>query len=401
MQSNNQQRKAFILTNQEHICPKCGFENHNSAVYCEICFYPLSIDEPNTNKSLATKPPVVKPQRVNVPKYKYSENSFKQELQKPSVLGGLVVLGIAIALWANYFISRRPTYITSPQGDSLALYDFMSQVPDVPDGLFSYGGALYFASLVAHGMNDTMLRVHPNFDLRYTKPTNNDQSYSNGIKMLLDGELSFAFNGRPLVDQEYSQARLRDMNLQQVPIAIDGIVIFGNNQISTKGLSLDQVRDIFTGKITNWKQLKGQDLPITPVLLSPEDIELLDLDNAANIPSTTEYVSNYTLALRKVIATPGTISFASSSLVQNQQLIKVFGLAEENSRNYINPLVAGKPNLKIFKSGNYPLTRRLFLVTRQDGTPDQLAGKAYAQMLLSREGQAIVRKAGLVPLYGE
>ncbi len=399
MQSNNQQKKAFILRNQEHICPKCGFQNHNSAVYCEICFYPLSINEPNTNKSLATKPPVVKPPQVNVPKY--SANDFKQELQKPSVLSGLAVLGIAIALWANYFISRRPTYITSSQGDSLALYDTMSQVPDVPDGLFSYGGALYFASLVAHGMNDAMLWVHPNFDLRYTKPTNNDRSYSNGIKMLLDGELSFAFNGRPLVNREYSQARLRDMKLQQVPIAIDGIVIFGNNQIPTKGLSLDQVRDIFTGKITNWKQLGDQDLPITPVLLSPEDIELLGLDNTANIPSTTKYVSNYTLALRKVIATPGTISFASSSLVQNQQLLKVFGLAEENSRNYISPMVAGKPNLKVFKSGNYPLTRRLFLVIRQDGTPDQLAGKAYAQMLLSREGQAIVRKAGLVPLYGE
>ncbi len=399
MQSNNQQRKAFMLRNQEHICPKCSFENHNSAVYCEICFYPLSINEPNAAQSLATKPSEVKPQRANTPKY--STNGFKQELQKPSVLSGLVVLGIAIALWANYFISRRPAYINSSQGDSLALYDTMSQVPDVPDGLFSYGGALYFASLVAHGINDAMLWVHPNFDLRYTKPTNNDQSYSNGIKMLLDGELSFAFNGRPLADREYSQARLRDMNLQQVPIAIDGIVIFGNNQIPIKGLSLDQVRDIFTGKITNWKQLKGQDLPITPVLLSPEDIELLGLDNAANIPSTTKYVSNYTLALRKVIATPGTISFASSSLVQNQQLIKVFGLAEENSRNYISPVIAGKPNLKIFKSGNYPLTRRLFLVIRQDGTPDRLAGKAYAQMLLSREGQAIVREAGLVPLYGE
>ncbi len=399
MQSNNHQRKAFTLKNQKHICPKCGFENHNSAVYCEICFYPLSIDEPNADKSLATKPPVVKPQRANIPKS--SANSFRQELQKPSVLSGLAVLGIAIALWVNYFISRQPSYITSAQGDSLALYDSMSQVPDVPDGLFSYGGALYFASLVAHGMNDAMVLEHPNFDLRYTKPRNNDQSYSNGIKMLLDGELSFAFNGRPLVDQEYSQARLRDMKLQQVPIAIDGIVIFGNNQIPNKGLSLDQVRNIFTGKITNWKQLGNQDLPITPVLLSPEDIELLNLDNAAKIPSATEYVSNYTLALRKVIATPGTISFASSSLVQNQQLIKVFGLAEGNSSNYMNPLIAGKPNLRIFKSGNYPLTRRLFLVIRQDGTPDQLAGKAYAQMLLSREGQAIVRKAGLVPLYGE
>lgn len=323
-----------------------------------------------------------------------------QELKKPMVLLGYAVLGLTIALWINYFISRKPTYITtSKTGEHIALYDSMEQVKNVPRGLFSYGGALYFAPLVAHGMNDSMQQSHPYFELRYTKPQNQDQSYRKGVQMLLDGELSFAFNGRPLSPQEYAQAKLQGVGLQQIPIAMDGIIFFGNNQTSIDGLSLDQIKDIFRGKITNWRQLGGEDLPITPVLLTPENVELLGLSNTSQIPQETEYVTNYTQALRKVIATPGSISFASASLVQKQKLIKIFNLAAENSTNYINPFTARKTNLKLFKNGTYPLTRRLFVVIRRDGTPDQLAGKAYAEMLLSNEGQQIVRLAGLLPLY--
>ena len=79
----------------------------------------------------------------------------------------------------------------------------------------------------------------------------------------------------------------------------------------------------------------------------------------------------------------------------------MFSLAEEASTNSVTPIVAGKADLELFKDGIYPLTRRLFIVIRQDGTPDQLAGEAYAQMLLSKQGQKIVEQSGFVPLYNE
>jgi phosphate transport system substrate-binding protein len=390
MQYSKQSEKTSIVKNQKRTCSKCKFDNHSAAMYCEICFYPLNLS------TSFSKLPQAKQSSAPVTK----SSNFLTELRKPSVISGLAVLCLAIALWINYFASRKPRYLSSA-ADDIALYDSMSQVRNVPQGLFSYGGALYFASLVAHGINDVMMQNHPGFDLRYTKPINQDRSYSNGIKMLLDGELSFAFNGRSLADEEYSQASLRDISLLQVPIAIDGVVFFGNNSLTVENLSLDRVRDIFTGKISNWKQLGGEDLPIVPVLLTPENIEILGLENTNDIPQITQYVSNYTLALRKVIATPGAISFASASLVQNQQMIKIFNLAAENSTNYVNPIVAGQPNLKVFKDGSYPLTRRLFIVIRQDGTPDRLAGRAYIQMLLSNQGQEIVEKSGFVPLYGK
>ena len=164
-------------------------------------------------------------------------------------------------------------------------------------------------------------------------------------------------------------------------------------------MSLDQVRDIFTGKINNWQQLGGANLPITPVLLTPENLEILGITDLSVIPEATEYTPNYTLAVRQVIATPGAVSFASASLIQDQQGIKVLSLAEEDSANYVSPLIGGGTNLALFENGTYPLTRRLFVVIRQDGTPDQLAGTSYTEMLLSHQGQEIVKASGFVPLY--
>lgn len=50
------------------------------------------------------------------------------------------------------------------------------------------------------------------------------------------------------------------------------------------------------------------------------------------------------------------------------------------------------------EDGTYPFTRRLFIAICRDGTPDETAGIAYVNMLLSKEGQKLVEKAGYVPL---
>ena len=392
MYFSNREKKDSTPKKQNLVCPKCSFHNRTTAIYCEICFHPLQVAEYSVSKSLESPPPVELPQEP--------KSTFEQELRKPRVISGFVVLSLAIALWFNYALGR-PRYLSAFQKNKLALYDSMSQVRNVPSGLFSYGGALYFASLVTHGMNDAMMQRHSEFNLRYTEPVNQKPSYANVIKMLLDGELSFAFNGRPLNDNEYAQAKLRDLELLQVPIAIDGIAVFGNKDITVSRLNLAQVRDIFAGKITNWQELGGSDSPISPILVTREDLEVLGIKPLSRTSETTQYVSNYTVAVRHAIATPGAISFASASLVRDQQGIKTFSLAANDSNKYISPIVDGRANLKSFKNGTYPLTRRLFIVIRQDGTPDQLAGKAYTQMLLSKQGQEIVEESGFVPLYNE
>ena len=108
--------------------------------------------------------------------------------------------------------------------------------------------------------------------------------------------------------------------------------------------------------------------------------------------------SNYTQALRAVIRQPGAISFASGTIAKNQQLIKMFDIADGGSKKYVSPLVGDKLNSKAFKSGEYPLTRRIFLVLREDETLDQRAGLLYRDFLASSKGQEKIEEAGLIPI---
>jgi phosphate transport system substrate-binding protein len=55
-------------------------------------------------------------------------------------------------------------------------------------------------------------------------------------------------------------------------------------------------------------------------------------------------------------------------------------------------------NSEGLRSGDYPLTRRLFVILREDGSVDQQAGEAYANLLLSQQGQDLLAQSGFVPI---
>ena len=397
------------------ICPKCKFNsNLKGSKHCVICSSELvrkareQLIAPSSKSSLpgsslprhsATASGV---QLIFKNKTRDCLNfirttrnpEFYRELQRPVNLIGLFVVGFLLLLWANYLFVIEP----NRKSDEEIIPKVVKN--PVPEGLFSYGGASIFAPLVANGINAGIEARNPGFELRYTKPLDRDYSSERGIEMLVDGEISFAFNDRALTDAEYQKAKLREASLKQIPVAIDGVVVFGNNDLKVSQLNLEQVRKIFTGEINNWNQIdpKVKNLPITPLAVNNEGLEVLGIKQVDLAP-TVIYTDNYTQALRKVIATPGSISFASASLVQNQKLIKMFELADGRTSNYIKPAIDDKLNLKAFKNGSYPLTRRIFLVYRNDETLDRKAGIAYSNYVSSPKGQEIVERSGFVPIY--
>jgi phosphate transport system substrate-binding protein len=314
----------------------------------------------------------------------YFHKHERARLSKVSNVLSLIVLGSACLLWINYFHSHA-------KEKTIASNSLISV-----KGIFNYGGSPIYSSLIASGINTPLQKLSPEFKTRYTKPVAGDFSTDYAIAQLINGELSFVYTDRPLNDKEYRRANLRSLSLEQVAIGIDGIVVFGNNDLNVGKLNLEQLRGIYAGRITNWHQIdpKIKDLPIAPIAVRNEKIEGIEIAS-----SNIKYTENHTLAVRRLIRTPGAILFASASLVQNQQLIKELALAEGASTNYIYPKLDGKLNLKAFEDGSYPLTRRIYLVFRKDGSRDQKAGKFYSDYLKLSEIQEIFEKSGFVSIY--
>lgn len=277
----------------------------------------------------------------------------------------------------------------------------MKEVPNVPEGTFNFGGSLIFASLVTQGTHKAINQAYPNFILRYIDPVDSQPGTGKGIEMLLNGQLSFALSGRPLEDAEYKQATERSFQLDQIAVAIDGIGCYTHPDISIPGLSVAQLQDIYTGKITNWKEVRGPNLPIVPFSINVKTTALLKTLLGSKVGSVSSKVRSsrdYTVLVRDVASTPGAIGIGAAMLVATQQTVRPVALAPGDSKQYVPVVTNQQLNIKAFQNGTYPITRYLYVIIRRDGRTDEQAGVAYGNLLLSKEGQQFVQKAGLVPI---
>lgn len=396
----NINKEKKLNNNKTQTCSQCGFDNNpKGATHCLNCNHPL---DQRTNKS----------------------GKLPQSIPWSTVPLLLLILlsGGLSFLWRKNAISlKKATTNTLPLPSSslelpetsvldsytprLQLRDSLREVSSVPEGVFFYGGAMGSAAMRSKRVTNQLAEAQPQFNLSYIDPQNTPPDSSAGIKMVIDGELSFGESFRPLKQFEYDLARSRGFRLKQVPVAIGGIAFYTNPQIKLPGVSLEQVEQIYLGELTNWQQLGGPDLPIVPVSQEPDaqgsDSFLLQgLPNSEkNFSPRVKVVRDTTSAVRMVANTPGAIGYGSQPLVVNQRTIHLLGLSKGGSRNYVQPVnSSGGVNLEALVDGSYPLIRRIFIVFREDGELDQLAGRAYANLLLSKEGQLLIDEAGYLPI---
>jgi phosphate transport system substrate-binding protein len=299
-----------------------------------------------------------------------------------------------------------PTNPVTPSGTlpGITYVSTLAQVPNVPSGTFNYGNSTTFAPLRSERINSILNQAHPNFRLRYVEPPGGKPGSGAGIEMLIDGQLSICQSSRPLKDSELQRAQMRGFRLDQVPIAIDALAVYVHPAVQVPGLTIAQVRDIFTGKVTNWQQVGGPNLPVVPFSRNLQAGGTVDFFKETvlqgqDLGANVREIRDTTHSLRQVGATPGGIGYANVPLVVRQEMVRIVPLAKEPGSPYIAPDIGGKEmNLRVIMDGSYPITRRLFIIIKRDGSLDEQAAVAYANLFLSDEGQKLVREAGFAPI---
>lgn len=294
-------------------------------------------------------------------------------------------------------------------GAVVQTYPKLSDVPNVPQGIFNYGGSTTFAPLRSPAILSQFRQVFPQYQLRYTEPPTGKPGSGTGIAMLMDGQLSIAQASRGPKDEEFATAKSRGFALDAVPVAIDGIAFFVSPALmnqGVKGLSLNQVRDIFTGKVLNWREVGGPDLKVTPISRDLSSGGTVDffvenvLENQS-LGTNVKISRDATDSIRQVSAAPGGIGFATTSESIKQRTIRILAIGKGSSQSFVSPCsddACNAVNNNAFIDNSYPITRRLFVVLKRDGRLDEQAGVAYANLLLSDEGQQLVKQAGFVSI---
>jgi len=283
-----------------------------------------------------------------------------------------------------------------------------NQVASIPTGTFKYGGSAVWMPI--RQVVDTQIQhARPELQLRYIQPANGNFSSDMGIKMLLDGQLDFAHSSRPLTAAEKAIAQQQGLTLRAIPVAVDGIAAVVHPSLQISGLTVEQLQQIYQGKITNWKQVGGENLAIVPYTRHPQDgspAAIFPTQQGQVFGKNVRSVNSTTAALRQVNQTPGAIYYASANAVVHQCGVKPIPLGETSDR-FIppdrEPLASEQCpsqrrqlNLAAFENSSYPLTRNLYAIVKQDGGKAQQAGEAYTKLLLTDQGQQAIRQAGFV-----
>jgi len=207
----------------------------------------------------------------------------------------------------------------------------------------------------------------------------------NGIASLINGTTEIAMASREMKNEEKEQIK---GEIKEYVVGLDALAVTVNPDNSVESLNLAQLKDIFTGKITNWKDVGGKDA----------EILVYTRDSSSG---TYEYFKESVLEKEEFV--PGARKAASnaamaSSVAQEETAIGYCGLAFVGSSVKALPVSAeGKspvePTVETAKSGEYPIVRNLNMYTI--GEAKGIA-KAYLDFGLSIEGQDIVEEVGYI-----
>jgi len=220
-----------------------------------------------------------------------------------------------------------------------------------------------------------------------------------GIAALINGSTDIANASREMKEEELQQAEKRGIAPVEHVVALDAIAVVINPGNPVDQLSIPQISDLFTGRITNWREVGGEDRPV--ILASRESnsgtyIYFLEKVVRRDDPDSDELFSPEALLLPsseviglEVSQNPNAIGYDGLGYVTPAQKTVAVGVEE------VGPFVP--PTIATVEDGTYPIARPLYMYTRGEPTG---AIKEYLDWIMSDEGQKLVTELGFVPLSG-
>ena len=235
------------------------------------------------------------------------------------------------------------------------------------------------------------MRLHPEVRISVT-----GGGSGTGIAAMINGTVDIANASRKMKPEEIAAAQANGISPVEFVVARDAIAVVVHPSNPVDGLTLQQISDIYTGKITNWREVGGEDRPI--VLLSRESNSgtyVYFLENVIRLgnkesdllfsPDTLLMPSSEGISA-EVRQNPNAIGYDGLGYVTPDQ--KMLAIARDANGPYV------LPSVDTVNDGSYPISRPLYMYTAGEPTGQV---KEYMDWILS-DGQSLVPKLGFVPL---
>lgn len=236
------------------------------------------------------------------------------------------------------------------------------------------------------------VQSHPNSNISVT-----GGGSGTGFASLINKTCNIAMSSREIEEKEIILAKQNNVNPIGFKVGLDGLVVIVNRDNPVTQLTLTELKDIFMAKVTNWKEVGGQDRKI--VILSREAnsgthmffkervIRNNNMDSNDEFSVHSLMMSSSQTVYDEVLQNPNALGYVGMGFVDAK--IKVLSIAVDENSKYIYP------SRDTVIDGSYPISRPLYLYT--DGKPKGIV-EMFIENALSDEGQKIVVYTGFVPI---
>jgi phosphate transport system substrate-binding protein len=219
-----------------------------------------------------------------------------------------------------------------------------------------------------------------------------------GIAALINGTVDIANASRQMKDVEFENAFSNGKNPNEIIVARDAIAIIVNPNNPIESLTLKQISDIYSGKISNWIDIGGEDRPIvrlsretnsgTHVYFLEEVLRLGDKEVKTLFSQDTLLLPSSEGISSEIRINPNAIGYDGLGYVTPD--LKVIAVAKDEEAHYVLPSVETVIN------NSYPIARDLYMYI--DGEPTGVI-QEYLAWIFSPEAQLIVKDLGFVPIH--
>ena len=248
-----------------------------------------------------------------------------------------------------------------------------SAAPAVLSGTVSTDGSTSMEKVIG-ALSEAFMEANSKVTVTY-----NPTGSGTGIQAVQEGRCDIGLSSRALKDEEKASG------LQETVLAYDGIAIIVNPANPVEDLTLEQIADIYTGKITNWSELGGSDSEIVLIGREAGSGTRSGFEEIVEVKDLCQYrqeLSSTGDVIATVAQNPGAIGYASLASVKDTvKAVKVGGVT---------------PSEETVKDGTYAIQRPFVLVTKEGVTLSETA-QAFFNYAVSKDANAVVIAAGVVP----
>ena len=286
------------------------------------------------------------------------------------ILCALLVLVMALSM-AACGQQEAPATTAAPADTTAAPAD--TTAPAKLSGTVSTDGSTSMEKVIG-ALGEAFMEANPDVTFTY-----NPTGSGTGIQAVAEGRCDIGLSSRALKAEE------KDSGLIETILAYDGIAVIVNPENPVSDLTLAQIADIYTGKITNWSEVGGADAEIVLIGREAGSGTRSGFEEIVEVKDACQYrqeLSSTGDVITTVAQNPGAIGYASLASVKDTvKALQVEGVT---------------PSEATVKDGSYAIQRPFVLVTKEGVTLSE-AAQAFFDYVTSSEANAVITAAGVVP----